>query len=130
LPKERSPRALGAGFELFAQQRARQIFDRAGLAVGAVVDEREQLAAGACEHVVDRGSNGRGRGQVESQGFEAERGEAHQVFFLAHARKDPVAARLEPDRQAAADAARAAGDQYGVVGCHDFAGENSARWGG
>ena len=89
----------------------RHVFERAGLRVGAVVEERVERAAGRREYRVDRRGDRIRLGVVEIERVEPLGLQRRDVLGLAGRGEDAPAARLHAERAAAADAGRAAGDQ-------------------
>ena len=104
------------GFELRGERGARQVFDRARLAIGAVVEERIELAAGAPRYFARRRRAIDCRlGIVEIEGLEPFAFERGDVVSLARRGEDAPAARLQAVRAGIADAGGAAGDEDAAV---------------
>ena len=100
------------GLEELADVLGRHVLEGAGLAVGAVVEQRVELAAGALEHLVDGGGDGGAVGKVEAQRLQPLAGEAVGVLLPAAGGEDaPAAVLLEGMGAVVADAGRTAGDQ-------------------
>ena len=99
--------------ELRAEHRCRNVFQRARLRIGAVVEERVEPAARRREHRIGGGGDGILLGIVEVEGVESFRLQRGDVLRLAGGGEDAPAARLHAERGAAADPARAAGDEDG-----------------
>ena len=108
-------RAEQIGLELQAQRLAREVFDRARLTIGTVVDERVEPAAGARQHFIHRGADRIRRAQVEHQAFKPGVAQRGDIFLLPYAGENAVAARMQTEGQAAADAAGTAGDEDGFL---------------
>jgi len=103
------------GLEELADVLGRHVLEGAGLAVGAVVEQRVELAAGALEHFFDPRRDGGAVGEVEAQRLQPLAGEAVGVLLPAARGKDaPAAVLVERAGAVIADARRAAGDQDGA----------------
>ncbi|CUX61213.1 hypothetical protein AGR5A_Lc80029 [Agrobacterium genomosp. 5 str. CFBP 6626] len=102
--------AEDVGFELLAQRLDRQILHRARLAIGAVVEERVDAAAGSGRHRFHKRGDGFRFGVVHDQGFDALIFQSCHVGDTPHGGKDPPAVAVERAGAMGADARGAACD--------------------
>ena len=101
--------------ELFFENFAAQILDRSRLAIGAIVEERVELAAGHPGHFHGAGFDRFGIAVFEMKRFEAIVFQALQVLILARRGDHPPAAFLQTLGASQAYARRAAGDENGFL---------------
>ena len=92
------------GLELFAQHVTAEILDGAGLAVGAVMKDRVEPVAGACEDLRDSGLDRVAVIQVELQAFQALGDESFDVGRFAGGCKHAPAAFVQAMCNTVADA--------------------------
>ena len=81
--------------ELGAEHVRLQVLDRAGLAVGAIVEERSQLAVRGLEHLLGGFSDRAGLGVVKVEAVDANLiAQLSNILLLARRREHAPAARL------------------------------------
>ena len=106
------------GLELFAQHRAGEILHRPGLAVGAVVEEGVQSAAGRPQHHLHRRHDGGGIGEIQMQRFQPLGAQPFHVLPPPRRGEDPPATFLQRTGTVPADARGTASDQNGAGSGH------------
>ncbi len=102
--------AKDIGFELRPQRLDRQIFHRARLAIGAIVEERVDTASRARCHRLYQGGDGFRLGIVHDQRFDALIFQRGHINDAPHGGEDPPTVAVEGAGAMGADARRAACD--------------------
>jgi hypothetical protein len=100
------------GLELGAEHVGPQVLDRAGLTIGAIVEERREPPCRCLEHMRGGFGNRGGLGVVEIKALDGDLvSQPGYVLRFSRGGKHAPAARLHLTRGSQADARRAAGDE-------------------
>ncbi len=106
------------GIELSLQHLHRQVFDRARLAISAIVEEGVERAASSGRHIGDEAADAAEIGVIHQKGLYAGALKGRAILFMPDGGKDAPAFFTKCTGAKCTDACGTAGDENRFARCH------------